>query len=101
MSPDLEGKPGAAGAAAGAEAAAAEAPPAGDTLPSADFAEQGLTADEVRARTEAGQTNVTPRPGGRTTWDIVRSNTFTFFNLILGVLFVVMMIWGNWRDALF
>jgi cation-transporting P-type ATPase E len=113
MCPDLEGKPGAAGAAAaevpaaaegplaGNETAAAETPPADDALPAADFAEQGLTADEVRARTEAGQTNVTPRPGGRTTWDIVRGNTFTFFNLILGVLFVVMMIWGNWRDALF
>ena len=52
-------------------------------------------------RTEAGQTNVTPRPGGRTTWDIVRGNIFTFFNVILGVLFVVMMVFGNWRDALF
>ncbi len=61
----------------------------------------GLTAEEVQKRTEAGQTNVTPRPGGRTTWDIVRGNTLTFFNLILGVLFVVMMVFGNWRDALF
>ena len=26
---------------------------------------------------------------------------FTCFNLILGVLFVVMMVFGNWRDALF
>jgi cation-transporting P-type ATPase E len=68
---------------------------------SPDLAPSGLTAEEVRARTEAGQTNVTPRPGGRTTWDIVRGNTFTFFNLILGVLFVVMMVFGNWRDALF
>jgi cation-transporting ATPase E len=52
-------------------------------------------------RVAAGQTNVTPRPGGRTTWDIIRGNTLTFFNLILGVLFVVMMVFGNWRDALF
>ena len=49
----------------------------------------------------AGQTNVTPRPGGRTTWDIVRTNVFTYFNLILGVLFVAMITFGSWRDALF
>ncbi len=69
--------------------------------PPGELAERGLTSQEVRKRVEAGQTNVTPRPGGRTTWDIVRGNTFTFFNLILGVLFVVMMVFGNWRDALF
>lgn len=61
----------------------------------------GLTADEVRARVAAGQTNITPRPGGRSTWDIVRTNAFTWFNLILGVLFVFMVTFGSWRDALF
>ncbi len=85
--------------------AAAPAPSSGgdpaSAEPGGDLAERGLTAEEVRQRTEAGQTNVTPRPGGRTTWDIVRGNTFTFFNGILGVLFVVMMVFGNWRDALF
>jgi cation-transporting ATPase E len=114
MSPD----PGTTGAeatgAASPEAPAALGPPPGAGRDAAlapaglpagagpgDLAERGLTAEEVRQRTEAGQTNVTPRPGGRTTWDIVRGNTFTFFNLILGVLFVVMMVFGNWRDALF
>lgn len=61
----------------------------------------GLTSEEVRRRTAAGQTNVTPRPGGRTTLDIIRGNTLTYFNLILGVLFVFMMVFGSWRDALF
>jgi cation-transporting P-type ATPase E len=61
----------------------------------------GLTLEEVSARVAAGQTNVTPRPGGRTMWDIVRSNTLTWFNLILGILFVCMLIFGSWRDALF
>lgn len=61
----------------------------------------GLTAAEVRARVEAGQTNVTVRPGGRTTWDIVRGNVFTYFNLILGILFAAMLIFGSWKDALF
>ncbi len=66
-----------------------------------DFAERGLTAKEVENRVAAGQTNVTPRPGGRTTWDIIRGNVFTFFNAVLGVLFVVMISFGDWRDALF
>lgn len=61
----------------------------------------GLTAAEVRRRTAAGQVNVTPRPGGRTTLDIIRGNTLTYFNLILGTLFVCMMVFGSWRDALF
>ncbi|MBN1319309.1 MAG: HAD-IC family P-type ATPase [Thermoleophilia bacterium] len=61
----------------------------------------GLTSAEVRERVKAGQTNITPRPGGRTTWDIIRSNVFTYFNLILGVLLVAMLVFGSWKDALF
>jgi cation-transporting ATPase E len=61
----------------------------------------GLTAAEVRQRLAAGQTNVTPRAGGRTVWDIVRSNVFTWFNLILGVLFAAVLTFGSWQDGLF
>ena len=61
----------------------------------------GLTSAEVRDRVKAGRTNITPRPGGRTTWDIIRGNVFTWFNLILGVLFVAMLAFGSWKDALF
>ncbi len=61
----------------------------------------GLTSEEVRHRTAAGQVNTTPRPGGRTTLDIIRGNTLTYFNLILGTLFVCMMVFGSWKDALF
>jgi cation-transporting P-type ATPase E len=86
------------------EPAARETAPGPETRPAlepAALAEQGLSSAEVRKRTEARQTNVTPRPGGRTTWDIIRGNTLTFFNAILGVLCVVMLLFGNWRDALF
>ncbi|OFW62018.1 MAG: hypothetical protein A2133_09235 [Actinobacteria bacterium RBG_16_64_13] len=61
----------------------------------------GLTSAEVGERMAAGRSNATPRPGGRTNWDIVRSNVFTYFNLILGALFVVMLVFGSWKDALF
>ncbi len=78
------------------------APPSNDALVT-DGAPpvRGLTSGEVRERVAAGHTNVTPRPGGRTTWDIIRTNTLTYFNLILGVLFVFMVTFGSWRDALF
>ena len=61
----------------------------------------GLSSAEVAARVAAGQVNVTPRTGGRTTWDIVRTNVFTYFNLILSVLFIAMVAFGSWKDALF
>jgi cation-transporting ATPase E len=61
----------------------------------------GLTEADVRQRVAAGQTNAAPRPGGRSVWDIVRSNIFTWFNLILGVLFVAVMVFGSWKDGLF
>lgn len=50
---------------------------------------------------QAGQTNAAPRPGGRTAWDIVRTNIFTWFNLILGVLCAAVLAFGSWKDALF
>ncbi len=71
------------------------APERGDVTP------HGLSSAEVDARVGAGQVNITPRPGGRTTWDIVRTNVFTYFNLILGVLFIAMVSFGSWKDALF
>jgi cation-transporting ATPase E len=61
----------------------------------------GLTSAEVRERIAVGQTNAAPRPGGRSVWDIIASNVFTWFNLILGILFVVVMVFGSWRDGLF
>lgn len=61
----------------------------------------GLSSAEVIARVRAGQVNVAPRPGGRTTWDIIRDNVFTWFNLILGVLFVAVLVFGSWKDGLF
>jgi cation-transporting ATPase E len=63
--------------------------------------EVGLTSEEVRARAAAGHVNTLPNRTSRSVWDIVRANIFTWFNLILGVLFVFMITFGSWRDALF
>jgi cation-transporting ATPase E len=61
----------------------------------------GLTKAEVRERVAAGHTNAAPRAGGRSVWDIIRGNVFTWFNLILGVLFVAVVVFGSWKDGLF
>ena len=71
----------------------------GPAAPATTF--PGLTAAEDRERVESGQTNVTPRPGGHTTWDIIRTNVFTWFNLMLGALFVAVVVFGSWKDGLF
>jgi cation-transporting ATPase E len=70
------------------------------TAPSTDPG-RGLTAAEVADRVARGQTNRAPKGTGRTVADIVRANVFTFFNGLLGALFVMIVAFGSIRDALF
>lgn len=63
--------------------------------------EIGLTAAEVRARVERGQTNAAPERSSRSTGQIVRANLLTRFNLILVVLLAVILSVGDWQDSLF
>ena len=60
----------------------------------------GLTSDEARRRLEAAPPAPPPR-GSRSYRDIVWSNTFTVFNLILGTLLVLVLVFGDPRDGLF
>ena len=60
----------------------------------------GLTSAEARTRLEASPPRPPPR-GSRSYRDIVWSNTFTVFNLILGTLLVLVLVFGDPRDALF
>ncbi|MGI9028654.1 MAG: HAD-IC family P-type ATPase [Ilumatobacteraceae bacterium] len=61
----------------------------------------GLTSTEVAARVADGRVNRFTATAGRSTWQIVAGNVFTLFNLIVGVLFVVMLFVGPLQDALF
>ena len=64
--------------------------------------EQGLTHEEVRRRVNAGMVNRVPDPPSRTRAEIIRSNVITRFNLLLGVLLlVVLIVLREPRDALF
>ncbi|HUS42793.1 MAG TPA: HAD-IC family P-type ATPase [Ilumatobacteraceae bacterium] len=64
-------------------------------------AELGLTAAEVVDRVAAGHVNVTPEPPGRSFGQIVAANVFTVVNAIMLTLFVLVLVSGNPKDALF
>ncbi|MBV1892606.1 MAG: HAD-IC family P-type ATPase [Ilumatobacteraceae bacterium] len=61
----------------------------------------GLTDAAVAERQADGRVNVTPEPPGRSLAQIIRSNVLTTVNAIIFVLFVLVLISGNWRDGLF
>ncbi|MBW4029245.1 MAG: HAD-IC family P-type ATPase [Acidobacteria bacterium] len=61
----------------------------------------GLTGAEVAARIAAGQVNVGGERTSRTLGEIIRTNVFTRFNLLLGILFAAIVAVGQLRDALF
>ncbi|MET3934449.1 cation-transporting ATPase E [Arthrobacter sp. OAP107] len=52
-------------------------------------------------RVEAGSTNVVPDFSSRSLWDILRANVLTLFNAIVAGSFVLLLLLGQWRDALF
>jgi cation-transporting ATPase E len=61
----------------------------------------GLTVAEVQQRRARGQANVVSRRSSRTGWSIFRANVLTRFNAIIGVLLVVVLIFGPPQDGLF
>ncbi|MDH3470443.1 MAG: HAD-IC family P-type ATPase [Acidimicrobiia bacterium] len=62
---------------------------------------QGLTEDQVRDRVKAGLVNDVPDAHVRTVGDIVRANVVTRFNILLGILLVVVIAVAPVQDALF
>ncbi len=61
----------------------------------------GLSSAEVAERVAAGLTNDVPEVSTRSVWDIVRANVLTLFNGIVAGSFVLLLVLGQWRDALF
>ena len=61
----------------------------------------GLTSQEVAARVAAGQANDAPSANSRSLGDIVRANTLTWFNLVIGSMWAVMLIVAPVQDSLF
>src|SRR5262245_1463640 len=63
--------------------------------------QQGLTAAQVEQRRAQGRGNEAPSTGGRSVAGIVRDNVFTRINALLGGLYVLVMMTGQWLDGLF
>src|SRR5262245_66316727 len=62
---------------------------------------RGLTTAEVEERRRQGLLNIVTDDTRRSVADIVRSNVLTRFNAILGTLLAVVLLTGEYRDALF
>ncbi len=72
---------------------------AGLVMPHID--DSGLSGQDVARRVEAGQTNVVKSQSSRSLGQIIRANVFTFFNAIIFVATVVVLLTGQWKDAVF
>lgn len=63
--------------------------------------ETGLTAAQAAELLEQGLGNETTASNAKTTAQIVRENTLTFFNLVFVVLAVMLVISGHFKDMMF
>ncbi|MDP2425505.1 MAG: HAD-IC family P-type ATPase [bacterium] len=61
----------------------------------------GLTIEEVQKRVEQGQTNKTTRSNLKSIQRIIFNNVFTFFNLILAMLAILLLSIGSFENTVF
>lgn len=61
----------------------------------------GLTSAEIDQRTKEGKVNRAVNDQAKTTWQIIKENTFTYFNLIFLVLSILLVIVGEYKDLTF
>lgn len=61
----------------------------------------GLTQSEVDQRIAAGETNDAPDANSRSLASIIKENTLTWFNFLIGSMWIVMLIVAPWQDSLF
>ncbi len=71
------------------------------TAPIAVTPPGGLSSAQVAERRSRGLTNAGGERTSRSVAEILRANILTRFNLILGVLLAVILVWGEPQDALF
>jgi cation-transporting ATPase E len=61
----------------------------------------GLSGEQVAQRNAAGLTNRTSQASSRSLWEIIRANVLTLFNAIVAGSFILLLVLGQWQDALF
>ena len=62
---------------------------------------RGLTSAEVARRVAEGKANDAPDARSRSLLDIIKSNTFTWFNLVIGLMWAIMLVVAPFQDSLF
>ena len=62
---------------------------------------QGLTAEQVTERVARGEVNHAPQAVSRSLGSIIRANTFTWFNGLIGLFWIVMLAIAPIQDSLF
>lgn len=62
---------------------------------------KGLTSLEVEERIRQGKINKNLAETDRPVWEIVKRNTFTFFNLIFAVIAVLISLVQAWNQLIF
>lgn len=61
----------------------------------------GLSRGDVAERITAGHVNRVANTSSRSLWEILRTNVLTLFNAIVVSSFLVLLLLGQWKDALF
>ncbi|MFM5905688.1 MAG: HAD-IC family P-type ATPase [Micrococcales bacterium] len=66
-----------------------------------DYEKLGLDAEQVQQRLILGLTNDQKFDSSRSLISILRSNLLTLFNAVVGGAFLLLLLLGQWKDALF
>ncbi|MEN9751757.1 MAG: hypothetical protein RLZZ600_804, partial [Actinomycetota bacterium] len=61
----------------------------------------GLSSSDVETRRILGLTNAQDKSSSRSLGNILRANLFTLFNAVVGGSFLLLLVLGQWKDALF
>ena len=63
--------------------------------------ETGLSSAQAQERVDAGWANLPIDPPGKTVGQIIKSNVFTYFNMLFFLLATFVLVFGTWQNAMF
>ena len=63
--------------------------------------ETGLSSAQAQERVDAGWANLPIDPPGKTVGQIIKSNVFTYFNVLFFLLAAFVLVFGTWQNAMF
>ena len=63
--------------------------------------EAGLSSAQAQERVDAGWANLPIDPPGKTVGQIIKSNVFTYFNMLFFLLAAFVLVFGTWQNAMF